>query len=104
MVLFYIMSHWLQGICLTEVVQQPVWMESTEDVREMAKIWTIYFCFSAKQFKFYTNVERSLLFLRSIPQHSLLGAVTSLQTAIHSHQQSLAPFDQSGDLPDHLRS
>ena len=79
----------------------PVW-ESVVDVNRMSKLWSLYFRFCAKKNSFYSPLERSLLFLNSIEEPTLLGPITSLKTIIESYRVGVHEFDDDGSLPVHL--
>jgi hypothetical protein len=50
----------------------------------------------------FTDIERSLLFLDSIQEHSYLGLIASLKGSIQLFKDSLDEFEEDTPLPPHL--
>jgi hypothetical protein len=81
--------------------EAPRWDEYG-NITEMATHWNLYFRLVAKKGASFSPTERSLLFLNSITEHSLLGLVTSLKGSIQVFSDSLDEFEDNTPLPTHL--
>jgi hypothetical protein len=93
--LFMIMSRLLPVFCPSKPADPPRWAD-VRNIALMAKYWNLYFRFVAKKGADFNPIERSLLFLDSLQEHSLLGVVASLKGGIQSFSAGLGEFD---DIP-----
>jgi hypothetical protein len=72
-------------------------------VPSIAKAWTVYFAFSAKDGTTYTPFKQSNMFLKSIKEHSLLGQVSSYKGQLKQFSDSINEFEEPfTPLPDYL--
>ena len=96
--LWQILSLSLPGFSSTVIPKFPRW-SNVRDVTMFAKLVTLHFRLIAKKGNYQTEKEKSLLYLRGIQEHSLQGTISSLVTAIDSHQNQ--EFDDEY-LPENL--
>jgi hypothetical protein len=68
----------------------------------MAKLWNLYFRFNVKKGAYFSPIERGLLFLDSIKDHSLLGILASLKGGLQTFRDSVEEFESLPPLPEHL--
>jgi hypothetical protein len=79
--------------------RQPQWQNANGDLLLHAKRWIAYFRFEAKKYSYATDVQKSLLYLRSIHDQTLLGTIKSLEMAIMTHEAQT----ENQFLPIHLQ-
>jgi hypothetical protein len=99
--LFNIMARLLPVFCPSKPADPPRW-EDVRNIALMAKYWNLYFRFVAKKGADFNPVERSLLFLDSLQEHSLLGVVASLKGSIQSFSDGIGEFDDIPPMSAHL--
>jgi hypothetical protein len=99
--LFMIMSRLLPVFCPSTPANPPRW-DDVRNIALMAKYWNLYFRFVAKKGADFNPVERSLLFLDSLQEHSLLGVVASHKGSIQSFSAGIGKFDDIPPMPAHL--
>jgi hypothetical protein len=96
-----VMARILPVFCEQLSIQPPNWSEYG-NIIEMQRQWNLYFRLTRKKGAFYTPVEKSMLFLGSITEHSLLGLITSLKGSVQSFKDGLVEFEDDSPLPTHL--
>jgi hypothetical protein len=99
--LYLVMSRTLPVFCPSKPSSPPVW-DDTPSVPQMAKLWNLYYRFNVKKGAYFSPIERGLLFLDSIKDHSLVGIVASLKGSLQSFCDSVEEFDSLPPLPEHL--
>jgi hypothetical protein len=99
--LHLVMSRTLPVFCPSIPAMPPRW-EDTGSVTSAAKGWQTYFRYSVKTGAYFAPIERSLLFLDSLKDHSLLGVVASLKGSLHTFRDSIEEFEDVPPLPAHL--
>lgn len=100
--LMSIMTSAVPGFCPSLTSVPPVW-DDVRNVTRMAKLWNLHWRLSAKHGATFTPINRSLLFLKSIQEHSLSGITTSIQGSIQAFAQSMRGVDESAIiLPSNL--
>jgi hypothetical protein len=96
-----VMARTLLVFCTSIVAAPPRWKD-INDVTSLCRSWTNYFCFIAKRGASFMDIERSLLFLDAIQEHSYLGLIASLKGSIQLFKDSLDEFEEDTPLPPHL--
>jgi hypothetical protein len=99
--LYLVMSRTLPVFCPSKPSSPPVW-DDTPSVPQMAKLWNLYYRFNVKKGAYFSLIERGLLFLDSLKDHSLVGIVASLKGSLQSFCDSVEEFDSLPPLPKHL--
>lgn len=100
--LMSIMTSSIPGFCPSLTSSPPVW-EDVKNVTRMAKLWNLHWRLSAKHGAVFNPIQRSLLFLKSIQEHSLSGITTSIQGSIQAFAQSMRGVDDNAIiLPSNL--
>jgi hypothetical protein len=96
-----VMARTLPVFCTSIAAVPPRWQDVL-NVTSMGRSWTNYFRYIAKRGASFTDVERSLLFLDSIHEHSFVGLIASLKGSIQLFKDSLDEFEDDTPLPPHL--
>lgn len=97
-----LLIRFMPVFCASIPATPPMWPDVL-NVSRMAKLWLLHFRLVAKSGSSFSDTERSLLFLDSIQEHSMLPSVQSLKSSIMLFTESIDEFDRADmTLPTHL--